>query len=675
MDAPSRSASHLLPPRPSASSFDSRRTLVPSASSPNDGYETMDGMGLSGIIMQGYLLKKKRKKMQGMARRYFRLDVNGALSYSFGPDTPIRDSLSVPISYISAQRKQRSLHIDGGNTVYHCKALSVDDFEQWATALQKFTKRNDGTSTPLATPHGTGVATSPASGAVDLDALVRQAESMKLPLQELDTILHELRSAPPSPQFTPKLSSSPSGTGFLSARDNRVPPPQQGNGASSQHGSGSSSGGSGMFRFLGKRSNSQSAGSSSKEPNPTPSSSSLGVPSSSSQSLGVSPSPSPRSASFSSGRTPSFSSSTGPPAYLVSNSDPSTPTGGPDDKFYDASVATPDAVLCQRFAAALDQLRSTQASLVESLGLLAASQLASSQPPGTLNPSFTFGSPLSPSSTRSSSSLSSPPLVPNHHYASRSVHLAQGNFYPTHRASPSRASSRASFTSFFSADEGGDWDDAASGIEGEFVLDDESSEPTGAESDDEGDGPRGRRGPEADGARAHDDVDDVEDDDAASQETKRAGQPSRTRRRSTITEEPEEDDSLDAGEETDEEILAEEEKRQNVSPGGRSRSATQSSAYDQKVTRRTQLPAKAAPEDGIMSLAKQLIGKDLSSISLPVTTNEPISALQRIAEELEYSEILDRAAAATDPLERLTLVAVYAISTYGGNKYRVTRKP
>lgn len=72
-----------------------------------------------------------------------------------------------------------------------------------------------------------------------------------------------------------------------------------------------------------------------------------------------------------------------------------------------------------------------------------------------------------------------------------------------------------------------------------------------------------------------------------------------------------------------------------------------------------------------VAVAKQ----DLSNISLPVTTNEPISALQRIAEELEYTELLDRAVAASDPIERLTLVGVFAISTYGGNKYRVTRKP
>jgi hypothetical protein len=55
--------------------------------------------------------------------------------------------------------------------------------------------------------------------------------------------------------------------------------------------------------------------------------------------------------------------------------------------------------------------------------------------------------------------------------------------------------------------------------------------------------------------------------------------------------------------------------------------------------------------------------------------NEPISALERIAEELEYSELLDAAAAAKDPIERLTLVATFAISATSGNKFRGSRKP
>lgn len=102
-------------------------------------------------MIEGYMLKKKRKALQGFGRRYFRLsssgpslfpslflshllasltslegfDVAGALSYSFNPSSPLRDSIFVSLAFISASRKQRTLHIDGGNTVYHCKALTV----------------------------------------------------------------------------------------------------------------------------------------------------------------------------------------------------------------------------------------------------------------------------------------------------------------------------------------------------------------------------------------------------------------------------------------------------------------------------------------------------------------------------------------------------------------------
>lgn len=36
-----------------------------------------------------------------------------------------------------------------------------------------------------------------------------------------------------------------------------------------------------------------------------------------------------------------------------------------------------------------------------------------------------------------------------------------------------------------------------------------------------------------------------------------------------------------------------------------------------------------------------MIGKDLTKIAFPVTFNEPLSMLQNLCENLEYSEILD----------------------------------
>jgi len=67
------------------------------------------------------------------------------------------------------------------------------------------------------------------------------------------------------------------------------------------------------------------------------------------------------------------------------------------------------------------------------------------------------------------------------------------------------------------------------------------------------------------------------------------------------------------------------------------------------------LPAAAADNShiGIMSILYNNIGKDLSRISMPVALNEPLSLLQRVSEELEYSELLDVANLTEDPYERM----------------------
>ena len=60
--------------------------------------------------------------------------------------------------------------------------------------------------------------------------------------------------------------------------------------------------------------------------------------------------------------------------------------------------------------------------------------------------------------------------------------------------------------------------------------------------------------------------------------------------------------------------------------------------------RRTSLPKprKAEKSVSLWSIIKECVGKDLSRVCLPVYFNEPFSALQRIAEELEYSHLLDK---------------------------------
>lgn len=68
-------------------------------------------------------------------------------------------------------------------------------------------------------------------------------------------------------------------------------------------------------------------------------------------------------------------------------------------------------------------------------------------------------------------------------------------------------------------------------------------------------------------------------------------------------------------------------------------------------------------------------GKDLSKISMPVSMNEPLSALQRLCEELEYSELLDQASTCPDPFDRMVHVASFAVSSYALSYHRAGRKP
>lgn len=66
--------------------------------------------------------------------------------------------------------------------------------------------------------------------------------------------------------------------------------------------------------------------------------------------------------------------------------------------------------------------------------------------------------------------------------------------------------------------------------------------------------------------------------------------------------------------------------------------------------------------------------KDLSTITLPVTFNEPLTMLQRAAEEVEYFNLLDQAALAPDRISRMAHIAAFAISGYAHTKHRTGRK-
>ncbi|KAF2449422.1 oxysterol binding protein 1 [Karstenula rhodostoma CBS 690.94] len=96
------------------------------------------------------------------------------------------------------------------------------------------------------------------------------------------------------------------------------------------------------------------------------------------------------------------------------------------------------------------------------------------------------------------------------------------------------------------------------------------------------------------------------------------------------------------------------------------------------VPRRKDVPISKTTPPSLIAFLRKNVGKDLSTIAMPVTSNEPTSALQRLAEQLEYTELLDTATQVpAETGERLVYMAAFAISAFSNArvKERAMRKP
>ncbi|KAG0005445.1 hypothetical protein BGZ79_004669 [Entomortierella chlamydospora] len=96
--------------------------------------------------------------------------------------------------------------------------------------------------------------------------------------------------------------------------------------------------------------------------------------------------------------------------------------------------------------------------------------------------------------------------------------------------------------------------------------------------------------------------------------------------------------------------------------------------YPEKL--RERLPTKQTslrPDVSLWAILKNSVGKDLSKITLPVYFNEPTSMLQRMAEDAEYIELLDKAARQRGATERILFIAAFAMSNYSSTIGRVAK--
>uniref|UniRef100_A0A1A8Q132 Oxysterol-binding protein n=1 Tax=Nothobranchius pienaari TaxID=704102 RepID=A0A1A8Q132_9TELE len=93
--------------------------------------------------------------------------------------------------------------------------------------------------------------------------------------------------------------------------------------------------------------------------------------------------------------------------------------------------------------------------------------------------------------------------------------------------------------------------------------------------------------------------------------------------------------------------------------------------------RRSCLPSPSPNSNtfSLWNILRKNIGKDLSKVTMPVHLNEPLNTLQRLCEELEYSELLDRAANTENPFDRMIYIATFVVSGYASSFYRTGGKP
>lgn len=86
-----------------------------------------------------------------------------------------------------------------------------------------------------------------------------------------------------------------------------------------------------------------------------------------------------------------------------------------------------------------------------------------------------------------------------------------------------------------------------------------------------------------------------------------------------------------------------------------------------KRQRRTTIPPRPNNPFSLSflrSLLKNLNNKDIFKTPIPVNFNEPLSSLQKMNEDLEFSFLLDKAAACEDSTDQMLYVTAFAIASY-----------
>ncbi|CUM62951.1 uncharacterized protein PRCAT00000511001 [Priceomyces carsonii] len=99
----------------------------------------------------------------------------------------------------------------------------------------------------------------------------------------------------------------------------------------------------------------------------------------------------------------------------------------------------------------------------------------------------------------------------------------------------------------------------------------------------------------------------------------------------------------------------------------------------EKVDRNCDIPLCTHTPPSLLGIVRKSVGTDLSSIAMPVSMNEPISALQKFSELVEYSDLINNSLQSNfnDNGEKILRIATFAVSYLSSLrvKERNIRKP
>lgn len=96
--------------------------------------------------------------------------------------------------------------------------------------------------------------------------------------------------------------------------------------------------------------------------------------------------------------------------------------------------------------------------------------------------------------------------------------------------------------------------------------------------------------------------------------------------------------------------------------------------YEDGIRKKLTMDDDNRPKISLWGVLRSLVGKDMTKMTLPVSFNECTNLLQRSAEDMEYTDLLDKAASAVDdPGLRMVYVAAYAASSYSSTIDRIAK--